>query len=290
MENKRILVVGAGGALGLEIVRGLRAQNISVTATYRMHRPSMVKQLSALGAELVQLDLRNEAEVKQCLVDVDGVVFIPILTASKDAAQLLRDTQHAVFFSSNNVSIDPENDTYARLLEAEEETRKNAPHAVILRPTMIYGYAGDGNLSRLMKLMRKFPIIPMPGSGQALQQPVFYKDLAQIAIRSVLCRDLNPGIYAVAGPEAISQRRLYAEIAKAAGGGRKVMSVPIKALTFAILMLEKLGIKPPVSSAQLDRAERNKAPSGVNVVLAPTSLPDGLKSLAEALDAVPHDT
>ncbi len=290
MEGNRILVVGAGGALGLEVVRGLRAQNISVTATYRTHRPNLVGRLSALGAEPVQLDLNDEAKLKQCLGDLDGVVFIPILTASKNAAQLLRDTQHAVFFSSNNVSIDPENDTYARLLEAEEETLENAPHAVILRPTMIYGYPGDGNLSRLMKLVRKFPIIPMPGSGRALQQPVFYKDLAQIAIRSVLNRDLNPGIHAVAGPEAISQRRLYTEIALTAGSGRKVMSIPIKALTFAVGILEKLGIKPPVSSAQLERAERNKTPTGDNVVLAPTSLRNGLKSLSQALDAMPHDT
>jgi uncharacterized protein YbjT (DUF2867 family) len=288
MAIERILVVGAGGALGLEITRALRTQNKSVIATYRKHRPDVLKRLSSLGADIVQLDLDDDVTLKNCLKNVDGVVFIPILTASQNAARFLPKSLNAVFFSSNNVGVDPENTVYARLQTAEEITRKDAPHAVILRPTMIYGYPGDGNLSRLMKTMRKIPAIPIPGDGKALQQPVYYKDLAQIAIHWLIEGPAVGGVHSVGGPEALSQRQLYTAVAQAAGVNPKLINVPVGPITFALQALEKLGLRLPVSSAQLMRVGRDKTPVGDSIILMKTSLSDGLKALAAALDATSH--
>jgi uncharacterized protein YbjT (DUF2867 family) len=288
MAIERILVVGAGGALGLEITRALRTQNKSVIATYRKHRPDVLKRLSSLGADIVQLDLDDDVTLKNCLKNVDGVVFIPILTASQNAARFLPKSLNAVFFSSNNVGVDPENTVYARLQTAEEITRKDAPHAVILRPTMIYGYPGDGNLSRLMKTMSKIPAIPIPGDGKALQQPVYYKDLAQIAIHWLIEGPAVGGVHSVGGPEALSQRQLYTAVAQAAGVNPKLINVPVGPITFALQALEKLGLRLPVSSAQLMRVGRDKTPVGDSIILMKTSLSDGLKALAAALDATSH--
>jgi uncharacterized protein YbjT (DUF2867 family) len=288
MTLERILVVGAGGALGLEITRALRTQNKSVIATYRRRRPDVLTRLSSLGADIVQLDLDDDVTLKNCLKNIDGVVFTPILTASQNAARFLPKSLNAIFFSSNNVGVDPENAVYARLQTAEEITRKEAPHAVILRPTMIYGYPGDGNLSRLMKTMRKIPAIPIPGDGKALQQPVYYKDLVQIAIHWLIEGPAVGGVHSVGGPEALSQRQLYTAVAQAAGVNPKLINVPVGPITFALQALEKLGLRLPVSSAQLMRVGRDKTPVGDSIILMKTSLSDGLKALAAALDATSH--
>ena len=54
----------------------------------------------------------------------------------------------------------------------------------ILQPTLIYGKVGpyeDRNLSRLISLMRRFPVIPVP-SHTGLRQPIHASQLAAVAL------------------------------------------------------------------------------------------------------------
>lgn len=288
MAINRILVVGAGGPVGFEITRGLLAEGLSVKATYRTHRPTTNIALTNLGAEIAQLDLDNHDSLKQHLADVDAAIFVPILNVSQNAAAYLRNDQRAVFFSSNNVGVTPEGGVYAQLLAAEGAVRNAAPQSTILRPTMIYGYPGDGNMSRLMTVMRKYPFAPMPGSGAALQQPVYYKDLAQTAVHALLQEPPFSGIAAVAGPTALTQRALYAAVAKAGDASPIIIRAPLGPAAFVARTLEGLGVKSPLSSAQLARAAMDKTPTGDRVILTKTSLENGLKALAASLDGQSH--
>lgn len=284
MANEKVLVVGAGGALGLEIVRALRGRGVRVQATCRSSRDGAGERLAALGADAAVLDLADLDMLEALLADNDAAIFTPILTVSKAAAQLLRDGRPAVFFSSNNVAVDPQAEVYAGLIDAEREVLNAAPAATILRPTMIYGHPGDGNLSRLMLAMRRLPIAPMPG-GRALQQPVYYGDLAEIAADALLAPKIDERVFAVAGPAPVSQRRLYKSVARAAGVDPLIISIPAGFLAPAFRLIETMGLKSPVTAAQLARAARDKAPTGAPVILGKTPLEEGLRSLAAALDA-----
>ncbi len=54
----------------------------------------------------------------------------------------------------------------------------------ILAPTLIYGQAGplgDRNLSRLRQLLRRLPLLPLPGEG-GLRQPIHCRQLAAVAL------------------------------------------------------------------------------------------------------------
>lgn len=285
MKIARVLVVGAGGALGFEIVRALRAKGVGVLATCRRERLEVRDRLLALGAEASMLDLADRARLESLLADCNAAVFTPILTVSKAAAAALREGQRALFFSSNNVMIDPQAEVYARLLQAETDVLNVAPAAAILRPTMIYGYPGDGNLSRLMAAMRRLPVVPLPGGG-ALQQPVYYRDLAGIAVDALPGLKVDERIFAVAGPAPISQRDLYKAAARAARASPAIVPVPAGFFAPALRLMEKTGLKPPVTAAQLARVRRDKTPaSAAPVILGTTPLEEGLAALAAALDA-----
>jgi len=287
MTGERVLVVGASRPLGVEIVRALRAAGHAVDATYRTYREEPVQALDALGANTSRLDIADHDALEAHLQKADAAIFIPILTVSQIAAPLLRDGVRAVFFSSNNVAIDYEADVYARLRKAEETVQAAAPQAVILRPTMIYGYPGDGNISTLMAAMRRFPVMPMPGDGKAMQQPVYYKDVAKAACDACVGPpNLGDG-HTVAGPEAISQRALYAAIADAVNARAAILPAPAALATTAARMIEALSLKPPLSSAQLRRANEDKTPRGEAAILGETSLKEGLAALARDLDARP---
>ncbi len=285
MAEKHILVVGAGGPFGFEIVRNLRTLNHSVMATYRTPRADAIKRLHEVGAQTSQLDLADETALEALLGTAVAAIFTPILTVSRIASALIADRFPAVFFSSNNAAIDFEADIYARLRAAEEEVHKYAPQAVILRPTMIYGYPGDGNLARLMRTMRRYPVAPMPGDGKALQQPVYYRDLAKIACISAVGAAFPSNLCAVAGPGAVTQKALYEAVSKAAAVRPLIAPTPARALSAMLRIGEGLGLRAPLSSAQLARANRDKTPRGAPVILGETPLAEGLGALAHDLDA-----
>ena len=284
MSGKRILVVGAGGALGRAITARLSALGHDPLAAYRTPKDGLEDSFSALGATPVRLDLDDRHRLEALLENADGAIFTPILTVSAPAADALRDAMPTVFFSSNNVAVDPENEIYARLGEAERETLAAAPQAVILRPTMIYGYPEDGNLSRLIKAMRRLPFAPMPGNGAALQQPIYYRDLADMAVDALFSEEMRGQVFAAAGPEPMSQKALFAAAAAAAGTRLRALHLPLSVMAPAAAMAERLGLRFFIKAAQLRRASADKTPQGTKTLLGWTSLEEGLKELVRALD------
>lgn len=284
---RKILVVGAGGALGMSCVRELRAKGCQVTASYRTDRPGLLERISSLGAAPVQADLREPSSLHGVLRNVEAAIFTPILTQSIHAAPILAEGQRGVFFSSNNVTVDPAASVYAALLQAEAQLTARRPNVAILRPTMIYGYPGDGNLSRLMTAMRRRPFAPMPGRGAALQQPIFYDDLARIAVDIALKPNLSDKILTIAGPSPISQKELYEAVAAAGGVRPFIFGAPLGLAMKCVAVLEALGVNPPLSAAQLARAEKDKIPLVEPIIYGRTSLPTGLRHLAQGLDGAP---
>ena len=78
-----------------------------------------------------------------------------------------------------------------RLARAEEQLLATCRHLKvrchILRPTLIYGQVGpygDRNFSKLLKVMRRLPLIPLPADS-GLRQPIHASQLAAVALQLV---------------------------------------------------------------------------------------------------------
>ena len=280
---KRILVVGAGGPLGFEIARALLGRGHAVAASYRTDRPGLKAAIAQAGAATVRLDLSNPAALRAALLSVDAAIFTPILTTSRIAADMLRPGQPAPFFSSNNVLVDPDAPVYAALQAAETALREAAPRVTILRPTMIYGHPGDGNLSRLMRFMIRRRVVPRP-TGVGLQQPVFYRDLARIAADHLLDPAAAGKTIAVGGPDVVTVGRLYSAVAAAARTGCLPLPLPANNARRLLPLVRRLGFDPPVTEAQLRRVHLDKRAGGPLVVTGDTPLAEGLAVLARALE------
>ncbi len=284
MNSRTVLVAGAGGAVGFEIVKALLAQGFAVTATYRTPRDGLADRIAALGATPAEWNIADAKRGRELLEAVDCAILTPILTVSEQVAAQAAD-KRLVFFSSNNVEIDSHAPVYAALRAAEGRVLKAAPDAAILRPTMIYGYPGDGNLSVLMRAMGRWPAIPMIGAGRALQQPVFYRDVAEIAAGALTSQ--SPGVIAVAGPAPVTQTELYRAVRDGAGGTGPLLPVPRRLAGAAARAAAVVGLRTALTPAQIARADLNKTPVGDNVVYGSTTLAEGLRDLARALDDTP---
>ena len=78
----KILVTGATGTIGKEVVRALRAKNLEVRAGART--PEKLEELKKLGAEVVALDYEDPASVKAAFQGVDRAAERASIRAGKE--------------------------------------------------------------------------------------------------------------------------------------------------------------------------------------------------------------
>ncbi len=287
------LVCGAGQVLGARIALDLARRGTPVLATRRTPRPALDTVLEQAGVELSRLDVTDLAGVRALAGKVDTAVLTPILSLAAPAAVALAEAgvPRGVVFSSNNVGVVGTDPVYDRLRMGEAQVLEAAPGWAILRPTMIYGHAGDGNLSRLVRWLRRLPVHPLLGSGRSLQQPIHVDDLARLAAGLVSGAWPATGTLAVGGPDRLSHRALVASVARAAGVRRPVLPVPIAPVRAGVGLAARLGLTLPVTPAQLARLELDKPAvdaADPPADLAPrVGLDAGLARLVAEIDATP---
>jgi len=128
-----------------------------------------------------------------------------------------------------------------------------------LRPTMIYGSPRDRNMWRLISYLKRYQFIPIPGSGESLQQPVFVDDLAEataaaLATQASIGKALN-----LAGAEPLS----YNEVIDTVAGllGRRVLKlhVPLQVALLGLRAYNALRRRAALRPEQLLRLSEDKA-------------------------------
>ena len=95
----------------------------------------------------------------------------------------------------------------------------------IIRPTLIYAEGLDGNVSRLAGLIRRLGLLPLPGAGRGLRQPVHASDLADLAMLAMAAEPENRA-YDATGGETLSYRTMVERIFEGMGRTPRVVSLP----------------------------------------------------------------
>ncbi|MGD2131213.1 MAG: NAD(P)H-binding protein [Maricaulaceae bacterium] len=290
---RTVAVAGAAGALGLRVALRLAQapDPPRVLALYRTENREALDELVEAGCEPMRVDLLEVEAAAGVLAAADASILTPILTTAGPAARaaLAAGAKRVIVFSSNNVALDRSAAVY-KLLRAEEALlRAGGGDYTLIRPTMIYGYPGDGNLSRLIELARRSPVMPMPGMGRALQQPIHVDDLAALAVRLIERPETRGRTLAAAGPKPVSQLELYRAAAHAAGRNRLILPAPAALLGPLARLALAMRAPFPLGLAQIARADVDKTPALEDAQIpdgwAPQiSLEDGLKRLAEEID------
>jgi uncharacterized protein YbjT (DUF2867 family) len=152
---------------------------------------------------------------------------------------------------------------------------------VMLHPTMIYGAAGENNVQRLAALLRRLPVVPLPGGGRALVQPIHQDDVTA-AIRAALTTAWDgPHSMVIAGPKPLPYADFIRMIATAAGLARpRIVALPAPLLLLAAPLARLLPGVPTIHSAEIRRLLEDKAfdivPMRTILGVAPLPLAEGL--------------
>ena len=152
---------------------------------------------------------------------------------------------------------------------------------------MIYGAPGDRNLSRLLTLLHRVPVLPVPGGGRHLQQPVHVADLARAVLAAVERPAAEDVIYDVAGPAPLTFAELLQISARTVGSRARFVPVPLALAVAAARCCERLGRHPRIRAEQLQRLAEDKAfaidDAARDLGYAPRPFADGILAEARAL-------
>lgn len=273
-----IHVIGANGRSGQALVHALLARAGTVVPVVR--NPDRWK---ATGIPLVPriADLEDRPALASALAGAARVVS----TAHARYAGLLLEAGTAaaafVFLGSTRKFTRWPDEHGNGVLDGERAFLASGRHGVMLHPTMIYGAEGEDNVQRLASLLRRLPVVPLPGGGRALVQPIHQSDVTA-AILAALKRDWDgPQSLVIAGPDILAYRAFVAAIADAAGlPRRRIVSIPAWPLMAGALLARRIPRLPSIGVSEIRRLMEDKAfditPMREMLHLNPISLVAGL--------------
>ena len=157
---------------------------------------------------------------------------------------------HLVHVSSSVVNS-VASDLYTQTKRRQEEmVLASWPHAVVLRPTLMFGWFDRKRLEWLARFMQKSPLFPIPGPGRFIRQPLFVADFCQ----HIECCLGNPGltgVYDITGMEQVSYISLMRQLRVSVGSRTRFIHLPIPLFSFLLRLWALLSRAPAFTTSQL---------------------------------------
>lgn len=271
-----ILVAGATGVLGSEIVRNLLARGEKVRAMTRTtSKPETVDRLRKAGAEIVVADLKEPASLTGACKGVDGVIstVTSVTTAqpgdsfeatdgkgTKSLVDAARKGGAKKFvFVSFDANFAPEAPLPRAKRSAEEHLKKSGLDYTILHPSLFF----ESWLGPMLFADPAAGTARVYGAGTHKIRYIAVADVAELAVQSLSRPFASNATIPFGGPDEISQRDAVKLFENTFGKKFAVTEVPEAALeaqwkaaqdqlekSFAALMLGVArgfdsGIEPP---------------------------------------------
>jgi nucleoside-diphosphate-sugar epimerase len=167
------------------------------------------------------------------------------------------------------------------VLAGEAAFLRSGRAGVMLHPTMIYGAQGEDNVQRLAAVIRRLPVLPLPGGGRSLVQPVHQSDVTQAIVAALEHPWSGPQSIVIAGPEPIPYLDFVRAVALASGAGRpRTVTVPAGPLIALAVLTRYLPGVPTIEGAEVRRLLEDKAfdigPMREVLGITPIALAEGL--------------
>ena len=258
MKQKEILVFGATGQIGRNLLRKLSKNNYKITAVTRnIHRAGYILKTQANPGYLNLVELRNfninkiDNLVKECSICINlvGILY------EKSKGQF--ETMHANFPDmlsqlANKYKIDKfihvsalgieqaTDSNYAKSkLLGEKKIKQNFNNSIILKPSIVYS-VDDNFTTKFMKLLSTLPLMPLYYNGKTKFSPIHVSDLTDIIFKMVENKTKDIVLECV-GPENLSFKEMINLMLQSINKKRILLPMPY---SFAALSAKILQILP----------------------------------------------
>lgn len=225
----RYLVAGATGYVGEAVQAALLGQGHEVVAVSRRGR-------AVAGAAGAARDLQRDA-LGSLLDGVDGVLNLVGIIRENPGAGVTYQALHVdvtrrvidavrqarvpryVQMSALGVSPHGGSRYFETKWQAEQLVRRDLPEAVVIRPSLVFG--GHADFFATLAGLAKNPVVPVPGDGHALFDPLWRGDLAAVLAQLLTApaADVAGQVFEVGGPVRMTLDGLIDWVAEV--GGRR---------------------------------------------------------------------
>ncbi len=240
----RILVTGANGFIGLQIVAALSSTGHHIICAVRKQRGN---QISFPNCEIIFCDFNQDTTVEiwePRLKNIDVVInCVGILQQEMNQSiKAIHELAPTALFNAccktgvrriihlSALGVDPQaNTAYADTkLAAENNLMALNIDWVILRPSLIYAQGSFGGTS-LIRAMAALPcIIPVIGDGQQFFQPIYMDDLVEVVKRLIVKPGEIKKRLDVVGSERVSYLKILTSFRQWLNIGKaKIIHLPL---------------------------------------------------------------
>lgn len=186
--------------------------------------------------------------------EVNGLATARLLHAAERAG-----VERFLFFSAMGATAFQRTRFFRSKALAERAVRDSPLDSTIFAPSIIYR-PGDPWITLLQRLSL-LPAVPVSGSGHALYQPIWARDVGRCVATSLDGEGSNPdsnGRYELAGPELLSYDDIVKVVIEANGRERPLVHVPLPLVRTSLRALELLA--GPSVFATWEEAELMEVP------------------------------
>lgn len=267
-----ILVTGGTGFIGQALIRQLVAAGKPVRTLIRPSKrsPNLPK---GVPVEVAVAGLNDERGLRAAMLGVDTVYHLAsgewqgaqaslmdidirgtqsVATASKEAG--VERFFYVSHLGADRASAFP---VLKAKAIAEEHVRRTGIDYTILRSAIVFG-PNDGFTSGLAYILKTMPFVSLvPGDGKVLLQPLWVEDLVTAMVWALDDDGTRNQVYEAGGPEYLTLRQIFQQVAAAMGIQRQVVSVKPPYLRALTVLLEHAFPGLPVSVYWLDYMAAN---------------------------------
>jgi NADH dehydrogenase len=296
--TRRIFVTGATGFVGRAVVPALRAHGYAVRCLVRRGSELDLRGMEAI--ERVEGDVLSPDTLERNMAGCDTVVHLVGIIREERAtlstferihtqgtvnvleAAVATGARRYLHMSALGTRPGARSRYHQSKWAAEEAVRASPIPWTIFRPSIIYGRS-DQFINLIAGMVRRYPVVPVIGSGQQRLQPVPVEAVAEGFARAVELGATVKHAYDVSGPDAVTMVQLL-DLIGAALGRRRVrkVHVPIGLVRQATRLLHRFpGF--PLTPDQLLMLEEDSVgdpqPFYSSFGLTPVPLAAGLRAM-----------
>ncbi len=278
MKPKEILVFGASGQIGKNLIRRFTKNNFKITAVTRnIHQKgySLKTQANPGYLELKELRIYDEKNLRKLIKECDvcinliGILYekrknqfdiihsqLPNII-SKIAAE--ENIEQLIHLSALGIEDALDSKYAVSKLNGEKAIKNNFKNSVILKPSIVYS-VDDNFTTNFMTLLNRLPLMPLYYNGKTKFTPIHVSDLSEIIYNVVDKKNFNLTLECV-GPEILTFKEMILVLLNSINKRRLLIPMPNFAAKISAQILEKLP-KPLLTIDQLNLLKYDNILSG----------------------------
>jgi uncharacterized protein YbjT (DUF2867 family) len=240
MIKKKVIIFGASGQIGRNIIRKITLKNYKVTAVTRnAHKSIFLKTQAPLGyLDIIEENIFNEKVLEELIgshdicINLIGILFEKKKNTFKNIhinfpsllSKICKKKNIDQFIHISALGVENVKDSeYAKSkYDGEKIVKENFEKTTILKPSIVYSQ--DDNFStRFLSLLSFFPIFPIFENPKF--SPIHCKDLSEIIV-GLIEKNICSEIIECPGPQIIYFKEILQILSKSINKKRLFIPIP----------------------------------------------------------------